>query len=95
MAICGAQGRIKDKAYLHHIYCKVKNWIHREDQIIQSDQDVHVDGYGEYGKVDTRPGMGARYYHTYMMEAEVMERWTLAPEWILVITIYDMELLFA
>ncbi|EFE88041.1 hypothetical protein BIFBRE_05110, partial [Bifidobacterium breve DSM 20213 = JCM 1192] len=34
---------------------------------------------------------GARYYHTYMMEAEVMVRWTLAPEWILVITIYDMD----
>ena len=67
MAICGAQGRIKDKAYLHHIYCKVKDWIHRENQIIQSDQDVYVYGYGEYGKVDTRPGMGARYYHTCMM----------------------------
>ena len=56
---------MNDKAYLHHMYCKVKNRIHRENQIIQS--DVHVYGYGEYGKVDTRPGMGARYYHTYMM----------------------------
>jgi hypothetical protein len=35
---------IKDKAYLHHIYCKVKNWIHREKEFIQSDQDVHVYG---------------------------------------------------
>jgi hypothetical protein len=24
---------------------------------------VHIYGYGEYGKVDTRPGIGARYYH--------------------------------
>ena len=32
---------------------------------MQSDQDVHVYEYGEYGKVDTRPGMGARYYHIY------------------------------
>jgi hypothetical protein len=31
-----------DKAYLHHMYCKVKNWIRWENQIIQSDQDVHV-----------------------------------------------------
>ena len=72
---------------MYHIYCKVKDWIHRENQITQSDQDVHEYEYDEYGKVDTRPGMGARYYHTYMMKAEVMVRWTLAPEWILVITI--------
>jgi hypothetical protein len=32
----------KDEAYLHHIYCKVKNRIQGENQIIQSDQDVHV-----------------------------------------------------
>jgi hypothetical protein len=32
----------KDEAYLHHMYCKVKNWIQGENQIIQSDQDVHV-----------------------------------------------------
>ena len=54
---------MNDKAYLHHIYCKVKNRIQGEKQIIQSDQDVHVYGYGGYGKVDTRPGMGASYYH--------------------------------
>jgi hypothetical protein len=63
MAICGAQGRIKDNAYLHHIYCKVKNWIQRENQIIQSDQDVHKYGCDGYGKVDTSPGAGASYYH--------------------------------
>ena len=40
MAICGAQGR----AYLYHIYCKVKDRIQREKQVIQSDQDVHVHG---------------------------------------------------
>ena len=56
----------KDEAYLHHMYCKVKDWIHRENQIILSDQDVHQYGYGVYCKVDTRPGMGARYYHTYI-----------------------------
>ena len=39
---------------------------------MQSDQDVHVYGYGEYGKVDTRPGMGVRYYHTCMMR---VDRW--------------------
>jgi hypothetical protein len=61
MAICGAQGRIKDKAYLFHIYCRVKDQIQEENQNIQSDQDMHVYGYG---KVDTRPGMGSRYYHT-------------------------------
>jgi hypothetical protein len=63
MAICGAQGRIEDKAYLFHIYCKVKNWIQGENQVIQSDQDVHFYVYGGYVKVDTSPGMGARYYH--------------------------------
>ena len=35
----------KDEAYLHHIYCKVKNWIQGENQVIQSDQDVHMCGY--------------------------------------------------
>ena len=35
---------MKDKANLYHIYCKVKNRIQREKQIIQSDQDVHVYG---------------------------------------------------
>jgi CO dehydrogenase/acetyl-CoA synthase epsilon subunit len=64
MAICGAQGRIKEKEYLFHIYCKVKNQIQEENQIIQSDQDVHMYGYDGYGKVDTRLGMGSRYYHT-------------------------------
>jgi len=54
---------MNDKAYLHHIYCKFKNWIQEEKQFIQSDQDVHVYGYGGYGKVDTRPEMGASYYH--------------------------------
>ena len=63
MAICGAQGRITDMAYLYHIYCKVKNRIKWRKQIIQSDQDVHMYGYEGYGKVDTRPGMGASYYH--------------------------------
>ena len=33
---------MKDKAHLSHIYCKVKNWIRREKQITQLDQDVHV-----------------------------------------------------
>ena len=33
---------MKDKAHLYHIYCKVKNWIHREKYIIQSNQDVHM-----------------------------------------------------
>ena len=55
---------MNDKAYLHHMYYKVKNRIQRENQIIPSDQDVHQYGYGVYGKVDTRPEMGARYYHT-------------------------------
>jgi hypothetical protein len=63
MAICGARGRIKDKAYLFHIYCKVKNQIQEENQSILSDQDVHVYGYNGYGEVDTKPGMGSRYYH--------------------------------
>jgi CO dehydrogenase/acetyl-CoA synthase epsilon subunit len=66
MAICGAQGRIKDKAYLHHIYCKVKNRINGEKQFIQLDQDVHVYGCDGYGKVDTRLRLGARYYHIYI-----------------------------
>ena len=35
---------MKDKAYLYYIYCKVKNRIQREKQIIPSDQDVHVYG---------------------------------------------------
>jgi hypothetical protein len=37
---------MKDKAYLYCIYCKVKNWIHGEEQVMQSDQDVHIYGYG-------------------------------------------------
>jgi hypothetical protein len=36
---------MKDKAYLHRIYCKVKNRIQGGKQAIQSDQDVHVHGY--------------------------------------------------
>jgi hypothetical protein len=49
---------MSDKAYLHHIYCTVKDWIQGEEQFIQSDQDVHVYGYGYdgYGKVDTSLG---------------------------------------
>jgi hypothetical protein len=47
------------KAYLHHIYCKVKNRIQEENIIIQSDQDVHLYGYDGYGKLDTSPGMGS------------------------------------
>src|SRR6185503_2890681 len=35
---------MKDKAYLYHMYCKVKDRIQREKQVIQSDQDVHVHG---------------------------------------------------
>ena len=35
---------MKDKAYLYYIYCKVKDRIQREKQVIQSDQDVHVYG---------------------------------------------------
>jgi hypothetical protein len=52
MVVCGAQCRVKDKAYLYNIYCKVKNRIHRENLIMQSDQDVHMYGYDRYGKVD-------------------------------------------
>ena len=33
---------MKDKAYLYHMYCKVKDRIQKEKQIIQSDQDVHM-----------------------------------------------------
>jgi hypothetical protein len=36
---------MKDKAHLHHIYCKVKDRIQGEKQVIQSDQVVHVYGY--------------------------------------------------
>ena len=37
MAIYGAQGRVwRIKAYLYHIYCKVKNGTQREEQLIQS-----------------------------------------------------------
>jgi hypothetical protein len=50
---------MNDKAYLHHIYCKVKNRIQEENLIIQSDQDVHLYGYDGYGKLDTSPGMGS------------------------------------
>ena len=35
---------MKDKAYLYHIYCKVKNRIQKERLVIQSVQDVHVYG---------------------------------------------------
>jgi hypothetical protein len=36
---------MKDKAYLHHIYCKVKDQIHGENKVIQSDHVVHMYGY--------------------------------------------------
>jgi hypothetical protein len=52
---------MNDKTYLHHISQRSDP---REKKFIQSDQDVHVYGYDGYGKVDTRPGMGSRYYHT-------------------------------
>ena len=35
---------MKDKAYLYYIYCKVKDRIQIEKQVIQSDQDVHMYG---------------------------------------------------
>ena len=35
---------MEDKAYLYQTYCKVKNQIQTEKQVIQSDQDVHVYG---------------------------------------------------
>ena len=35
---------MKDNAYLYHMYCKVKDRIQREKQVIQSNQDVHVYG---------------------------------------------------
>ena len=35
----------EEKAYLHCIFCKVKNRIQRRKQVIQSDQDVHVCGF--------------------------------------------------
>jgi hypothetical protein len=65
LAIWGAQGRIKDKAYFHHIYDKVKKRSKEKNQIIQSNQDVHMCVYDGFCKVDTRPGMGAGYYHIY------------------------------
>ena len=41
----GAQGiRDEEEAYLHYIFCKVKNRIQWKKQVIQSDQDVHVCG---------------------------------------------------
>ena len=43
---------MKEKAYLHHIYCKVKNRIQGGKLVIQSDQDVHVYGYSEWNMVD-------------------------------------------
>ena len=35
---------MKEKAYLHRMYCKVKNRIQGGKLVIQSDQDVHVYG---------------------------------------------------
>jgi hypothetical protein len=32
----------KGEAYLHHIYCKVTNQIQGENQVIQSEKDVHI-----------------------------------------------------
>jgi len=32
------------KAYMHHIYFNVKNYIQGEKQVIQLDQDVHMYG---------------------------------------------------
>jgi hypothetical protein len=54
---------MNSKAHLHCMYCKIKNWIQRVNQVIQLDKEVHVYGCGGYGKVDSRPIMGASYYH--------------------------------
>jgi hypothetical protein len=44
---------------------KSKKRSKEKNQIIQSNQDVHMCVYDGSGKVDTRPGMGAGYYHIY------------------------------
>jgi hypothetical protein len=54
---------MSDKAYLYHIHCKVKDEIQGENQVIRSYQDVHLYRYDGYGKVGTRPRLGASYYH--------------------------------
>ena len=43
---------MKEKAYLHRMYCKVKNRIQGGKLVIQLDQDVHVYGYSEWNMVD-------------------------------------------
>ena len=43
---------MKEKAYLHHIYCKVKNRIQGGKLVILSDQDVHMYGYSGWYMVD-------------------------------------------
>jgi hypothetical protein len=47
---------MKGKAYLHHIYCKVKDQIQRRKQFILSDQDVHVYEHDRYSGLYTRSG---------------------------------------
>jgi hypothetical protein len=58
MAICGAQGRINIKHTCITYIAKSKTGFSQ----IKMCTCMTCDGYG---KVDTRPGMGARYYHIY------------------------------
>jgi hypothetical protein len=53
---------MRDKTYLHHICYNVKDKIQGENQVLRSDQDVHLYGYDGYGKVGTWPILGASYY---------------------------------
>ena len=52
---------MKDKENLYHMYCKVKDRIQREKQVIQSDQDVHVYGRrnGRFGRSQGCTGLGS------------------------------------
>jgi hypothetical protein len=87
MAIYGAQGRVKDEAYLHHMYCKVENRIQGENQIIQSDKMCMCRDMMDM--VRWILGLEWVLYITIcIMNVIMMVRCTLGPEWVLVITIH-------
>ena len=55
---------MNDKAYLHHIYCKVKDWIQeKSNSYNQIKMCTCMDMMGTVRCI-LGPKLGARYYHT-------------------------------
>jgi DnaJ-class molecular chaperone len=64
-AICTAQGRIKIKHTCITSIAKSKTGSEEKNNSYNQMKMCTCMRCDGYGKVDTRPGMGARYYHIY------------------------------